>query len=83
MSNFISIENQNSININGATKVVSSTQNQAVVESEETSIIISGSDLEVKKLDLDNKEVSFSGKITNIKFSSNSQKLPLLKRIFK
>ena len=83
MSNFISIENQNNININGATKVVSSTQNQAVVESEETSIIISGSDLEVKKLDLDNKEVSFSGKITNIKFSSNSQKLPLLKRIFK
>ena len=83
MSNFISIENQNNININGATKVVSSTQNQAVVESEETSIIISGSDLEVKKLDLDNKEVSFSGKITNIKFSSYSQKLPLLKRIFK
>ncbi len=83
MSNFISIENQNNININGATKVVSSTQNQAVVESEETSIIISGSDLEVKKLDLDNKEVSFSGKITNIKFSGNSQKLPLLKRIFK
>ncbi len=83
MSNFISIENQNNININGATKVVSSTQNQAVVESEETSIIISGSDLEVKKLDLDNKEVSFSGKITNIKFSDNSQKLPLLKRIFK
>lgn len=83
MNNLITIENQNNININGATKVCSSTQNQAVVEAGENTIIISGSELEVKKLDLDNKEVSFSGKISNIKFTGKTEKQPFLKRIFK
>ena len=83
MNNLITIENQNNISINGATKVSSSTASQAVVEASETTIIISGSELEVKKLDLDNKEVSFAGKITNLRFTGKSEKQPFLKRIFK
>ena len=70
--------------IKGANRVISSTPTQAVVETSTNSIIISGNNLEVKKLDLDNHEVTFSGKITNLKFSSPSgPKQPLLKRIFK
>ena len=83
MAVFVSIENQNLIVIKGATKVCSSTQSQAVVQSGDTTITISGSDMEVKKLDLDGKEVCFAGKITNVKFSSKADKQPLLKRIFK
>ena len=83
MSEIINIENQNSVSIKGATKICSSTQNQSVVECGDTTIVISGNDLEVKKLDLENKEVCFTGKIVNIKFSSKTQKQPLLKRIFK
>ena len=83
MSELITIENQNNIQINGATKVFSSTQNQAVVQCGESIVTISGSDMEVKKLDLDGRQVCFSGKICNIKFSNKAEKQPLLKRIFK
>lgn len=84
MNEIITIENREAITIKGATRVISSTQTQAVVETKETSIIITGNDLEVRKLDLENNEVAFSGKIGNIKFSSSTNnKTPLLKRIFK
>lgn len=83
MNDIISIENRNQISIKGATKVSSSTQAQAVVEVGDCVIIITGTDLEVKKLDLDNKEVSFAGKITNLKFTSRGEKQSLMKRIFK
>lgn len=83
MSELVSIENQNLIVVKGATKVCSATQNQAVVLCDETTIVITGNEMEVKKLDLDNKEVCFSGKINNVKFSNKSEKQPFLKRIFK
>lgn len=84
MSEIICIEDTSNLSIKGANKVVSSTQTQAVVETALNTIVISGAGLEVKKLDLDNHEVCFSGKISNIKFASpNGPKQPLLKRIFK
>ncbi len=84
MNELITIENSSSISIHGATKVVSSTQTQAVVETKDNTIIITGTGLEVRKLDLDNSEVSFLGKITNIKFTAlGGNKVPLLKRLFK
>lgn len=81
--NTITIDNNNYLTIIGATKVVSSTQSQAVVEQGSETIIISGGELEVKKLDLDGKEVSIAGRISNLKFTSKAEKVPLMKRIFK
>ena len=81
--NSINIDNNNYLTITGSTKVVSSTQSQAVVEQGSETIIISGSELEVKKLDLDGKEVSIAGRISNLKFTSKAEKVPLMKRIFK
>lgn len=81
--NSITIDNNNYLTITGATKVVSSTQSQSVVEQDSETIIISGSELEVKKLDLDGKEVSIAGRISNLKFTSKAEKVPLMKRIFK
>ena len=84
MSESILIENSSNLQIKGATKVVSSTVSQAVVESKGNTIIISGNGLEVRKLDLENGEVCFIGKISNIKFAPlGDSKTPLLKRIFK
>lgn len=72
------------LEIKGATKVVSSTQSQAVVETNERSIIIAGSEIEVKSLNLDEGLLCLSGKFTNIKFGNAlGKKQPLLKRIFK
>ena len=84
MNEFISIENSSNISIKGATKVVSSTASQAIVETKENTIIISGTGLEVRKLDLENGEVSFLGKVANLKIAAlGASKTPLLKRLFK
>lgn len=83
MENSLYMQGDN-LQIKGATKVVSSTQSQAVIEREDALIVISGSDIEVKKLNLDETEVELKGKFSNIKFSqSGAKKTPLLKRIFK
>lgn len=72
------------LEILGATKVVSSSPTQAVVETKDGGILISGSDIEVKKLNLDEGQVAFSGKFSMLKFGTVSgKKTPLLKRIFK
>ncbi len=84
MNENILIEDNKCFTLKGATKVVSSTQNQAIVETASVTILISGNGLEVKKLDLDNHEVCFEGKFTSIKFAAaGGAKQPLLKRIFK
>ena len=84
MSESIFIEDNNLTTIKGAKKVVSATQNQGVVETNAVCIVLTGSNLEVKRLDLEGCEVCFSGKITNVKFSPlGAAKQPLFKRIFK
>lgn len=84
MNEIITIENSASLSIKGATKVVSATNSQAVIETKENTIIISGENLEVIKLDLENNDVNFIGKISNIKFTTlGTIKKPLLKRLFK
>lgn len=79
----ICIEDRKKITIDGATKVLSSTSNQAVVEVGDCSIVIAGTNIEVTKLDLDNKEVVFSGNINSIKYTTKQEKTNLIKRLFK
>lgn len=83
MGNILNLDGEK-LQIKEAEKVVSSTQSQAVVETKSSTIVVSGSEIEVKKLNLDEGEVELSGKYNSIKFSNLGQKKqPLLKRIFK
>lgn len=79
----ITLENQNKLSIKDAKKVKTSTPSFAVVELENNTVSVSGSDIEVTKLDLENKEVVFSGNFSQLKFSSAREKQGLFKRIFK
>lgn len=79
----ILIEDRKKISIKGAKKVLSTTSNQAVVEVEDCNIIITGNNIEVTKLDLENKEVVFSGELTNLKYSKKVEKTNIIKRLFK
>lgn len=79
----IYLEDQKKLNIIGATKIISSTNTQAVVESENNNIIITGTDLEITNLNLENREVSFAGTFTSIKLSNTTEKKGFFKRLFK
>ena len=73
MSNFLHLEG-NCLEIKGAVKVVSSSQSQAVVETVDSGVVITGTEI----------EVIFSGKFINLKFGTiSTKKVPLYKRIFK
>lgn len=83
MANIIHLDGE-ILDVKGATKVISCVQNQAVIETSDNSIIVSGSDIEVKSLNLQDGEVSIQGKISNIKITNSSmRKVPFIKRIFK
>ena len=77
------IEDRKRLILTGATKIVSSTNTQAVVEVGDTNIVISGTNIEVTKLDLDNKTVTFSGNINSVKYTAKTENISLLKRMFK
>lgn len=79
----ITIEDRKKLSLSGATKVISSTNTQAVVEIGNCNVIISGTNIEVTKLDLDNKLVNFTGEINAIKYANKTEKTNLIKRIFK
>lgn len=82
--NFVLHLENDVLEIKGATKIVSSSHTQAVVETEQECVVITGSEIEVKGLDLEKTEALMSGKFVNIKFAdSKGKKQPLLKRIFK
>ena len=83
MNYILHLEND-MLEIKGATKVVSSTQTQAIIETTDCCINITGSEIEVKKLNLDEGEVLLAGKFVNLKLGQPSgKKQPFLKRIFK
>lgn len=79
----ICIEERKNITIKGATKMISSTNTQAVVEVGSDQVVISGTNIEVTKLDLTNKEVNLSGNFTGLKYTQKTEKVGLMKRLFK
>ena len=83
MEDKVIIDSRKLITIFGATKVISSTLTQAVVEINDATMIISGSNMEVVKLNLDDKEVEFSGEIKEVKYSHKQEKTSFMKRISK
>lgn len=79
----LNLNNQNILCINGAKKIVSCTQSQAVIDTDSKRIILTGTNIEVKKLNLEENEICLYGLFSNIKFSDKHEKKSLLKRIFK
>ncbi|MDE6583457.1 MAG: hypothetical protein K2K31_02270 [Clostridia bacterium] len=79
----ILIENRKKLDITGATKMLSSTGTQAVVEVGDCNVIITGTNIEITKLDLDNKQVSFNGDINSVKYNRKTEKVGLVKRLFR
>lgn len=79
----ILLSDQKKLNMKGVEKIISSTPTQSVVQTNTSKVIVSGNNLEVKKLDIENKEAIIEGEISNLKFLVKTEKKSLLRRIFK
>lgn len=79
----ICLEDRKFLTFKGATKVISATTTQAVVEVGDTNVVVGGSDIEVTKLDLENKIVCFNGNFNSLKYMKKAEKVGLIKRLFK
>lgn len=76
----IIITNRNNIAISGITKMISANETCITMLIKTTRLNISGNDLHIEKLDVENGFLEASGTIDSAKYSGNSG---LIKRIFK
>lgn len=79
----IFLENRTKLTIKGATKILSSTNIQAIIELQDQNLMISGQNIEITKLNLEENEVCFNGEINCIKYCSKNDKKNIIKRLFK
>ena len=70
------------LTITGVDKVVSVKPDLLQLKSSAGDIVVTGQNMEVTKLDLDQHNISLNGKFDSIKYLDNN-KTPLLKKIFK
>lgn len=83
MENKLTLINQNNLTLTGIKKANVISETGISAELENCAVQISGSAMEVKKLDVESGVLEIDGKINLIKFVSAKEKLGLLKRIFK
>lgn len=81
----IKFDNREEGFLSGIIDVISFDSDEIILESYQGGIILKGSDLHIKNLNLDNGEVSVDGRIDSFTYtkSKGKDKEPLIKKIFK
>lgn len=74
-------EDMHNLSLSGINKVESATENQVACSLNGHMLLISGKNLHVKKLDVNEGTLEIDGQIEQIKYQDH--KKPFLKRIFK
>lgn len=83
MENKLTLINQTNLTITGIKKAIVISETALALELDSTSLQISGSSMEVKKLDVESGILEVEGKINLIKYVGVKEKINLFKRIFK
>lgn len=78
----LTLTNRTHLNITGVDKVISVKPDLLQVKSNNGDIIVTGQNIDVTKLDLEQHTLTLNGKFDSIKYLENN-KIPLLKKIFK
>ena len=79
----ISIENRLRTVITAVTEVISATEKMVNLKLEDGSLQISGEDLHINKLSLEEKILILDGRVDDIKYLNKTSSKSFLKRIFK
>lgn len=80
LNNRITIENRNKISISGITQMISSNDTSITMLVKNTKLMVTGKELHIEKLDVENGNLEASGNIDIVKYSGGEG---LVKRIFK
>ena len=80
INNKITIDNRNKISITGITQMLSSNETSISMLVKTTKLLVSGKDLHIEKLDVENGYMEACGTIDCVKYSGNEG---IIKRIFK
>lgn len=82
MEHGLTLVDRNYLTITGVEKVVSVKPDLLQVKTSAGDMAVTGQNIEVTKLDLEQHTISLTGKFDSVKYSENN-KTPLLKKIFK
>ncbi len=83
MDNKLTLTNRKNLCLTGIEKVVGISDSELLVEVDGVALSVQGSNMEVKKLDVESGILEVDGMINNIKYFDKKQKLSFIKRIFK
>lgn len=83
MDNKLTLVNRKILNLTGIEKVVGISDSELLVEVDGVALSVQGSNMEVKKLDVESGILEIEGLINNIKYFDKKQKLNFITRIFK
>ena len=83
MDNKLILLNQTCLTLTGIKKAITLNETSLHLELENNSVQILGSNMEVKKLDVEAGVLEVVGTISQIKYVFAKEKLSVLKRIFK
>lgn len=81
-SQIITLENRNKLTITGVEKMISVKPDLLQISTNMGNLQILGENMEMSKLDLDQKIVEVAGRINQIRFLDD-KKQPIFKRIFR
>ena len=79
----LSLENREVLNITGIKRVRTTEPNSIIADLENCLIIISGSNMSVQSLSIDNGTLDITGLINSIKYTTNHSKRFSIKNLFK
>ncbi len=83
MDNKLTLTNRKNLCLTGIEKVVGISDSELLVEVDGVALSVQGSNMEVKKLDVESGILEVDGMINNVKYFDKKQKLSFIKRIFK
>lgn len=82
-SSLLALTNRSTLSLSGVDKVIEVSEKLLSLEVCGSGLTIEGENMNVQKLDVENKILEVKGKINAIKYHSKKEKVNFIKRIFK
>lgn len=79
----LTLQNRKILTLTGVQKVVSINENQAKIELNDSTLLIFGREMKMKKLSVDEGEVIIDGVFDGFKYATQKEKGSFFKRLFK